>query len=92
MEGFDFSLAPWGALNVNGTSETTALSKAIYVAEDSVISSIKYVGSSDNVVTDMISDPANPVKQFVILTPKDGNIIEKITFTSGSGSMIRSKP
>jgi len=92
MEGFDFSLAPFGALNVNDTAEAIAESKAIYIAEDSVISSIKYKGSATNVVNDMITDAAGTVKQFVILTPKDGHIIEKMTMVSGSASMIRVEP
>ena len=89
MEGFDFTLAQHGTVYVNDTVETAVNAKALYIAEDTVISSIKYRGSATNVVADMISDPTAPVKQFTILTPVSGNVIEFITLTSGSIAGIK---
>lgn len=92
MEGFDFSLAPHGVVIVNDTTEKTGLhSKAIYIAEDSVISSIKYEGDNANIADDIITTKANAVKQFVVITPANGKIFDAITLTSGSVVGIKAK-
>ena len=76
-----------GTFVVNDTTEFTAEIDAIYVAEDSVFTSIK-VGGGDR-KDDYISTSGSTIKAGVIIAPLRGVKFSGVQLTSGSVVAIR---
>lgn len=71
-----------GTIVINDTTEYVLTMDAYYVAEDSVISSLKIEGGE--VLSDYVTTPATGVKAGVIIAPHRGKSFSAITLTSGS--------
>ena len=71
-----------GTIVVNDTTEYTNDIDAIYVAEDTVFSSIKVLGVDAK--STYISTPATPIKAGVIIAPLRGSKFTGVQLTSGS--------
>ncbi len=69
------------------TEDTVPKFYAIYVAEDTTISSVSVNGTGGNNITDYISTPGIAVKAGVIITCKSG-YFSGITLAGGSVSLI----
>jgi hypothetical protein len=77
-----------GVIIVNDTAENTTHADSYYVAEDTVIASIKINGLAGDVKAAYISAPATAVKGGVLITPQSGAYFSGITLTSGSVVVI----
>ena len=77
-----------GVIVVNDTAENTVHADSYYVAEDTVIASIKINGLAGDVKATYISAPATAVKGGVLITPQSGAYFSGITLTSGSVVVI----
>jgi hypothetical protein len=77
-----------GVIIVNDTVENTTHADSYYVAEDTVIASIKINGAVADVKALYISAPAVAVKGGVLITPQSGAYFSGITLTSGSVVVI----
>jgi hypothetical protein len=77
-----------GVIIVNDTVENTTHADSYYVAEDTVIASIKINGLAADVKALYISAPATAVKGGVLITPQSGAYFSGITLTSGSVVVI----
>jgi hypothetical protein len=77
-----------GVIVVNDTVENTVHADSYYVAEDTVIASIKINGAVADVKALYISDAAVAVKGGVLITPQSGAYFSGITLTSGSVVVI----
>ena len=77
-----------GVIVVNDTAENTTHADSYYVAEDTVIASIKINGAATDVKSLYISDSAVAVKGGVLITPQSGAYFSGITLTSGSVVVI----
>ena len=77
-----------GVIIVNDTVENTTHADSYYVAEDTVIASIKINGAVADVKALYISAPAVAVKGGVLITPESGAYFSGITLTSGSVVVI----
>tara|TARA_R110000851_G_scaffold73275_1_gene161717 strand:+ start:23 stop:295 length:273 start_codon:yes stop_codon:yes gene_type:complete len=77
-----------GVIVVNDTAENTTNADSYYVAEDTVIASIKINGLAGDVKALYISDSATAVKGGVLITPQSGAYFSGITLTSGSVVVI----
>ena len=77
-----------GVIIVNDTAENTTHADSYYVAEDTVIASIKINGLAGDVKALYISAPAVAVKGGVLITPQSGAYFSGITLTSGSVVVI----
>ena len=73
-----------GVVIINDTAENTTHADSYYVAEDTVIASIKVNGLATDVKASYISAPATAVKGGVLITPQSGAYFSGITLTSGS--------
>lgn len=73
-----------GVVIVNDTAEKVLNSDSYYVAEDTVIASLKVNGAATNMLTSYITTPATAVKGGVLITPQRGDYFSSITLTSGS--------
>tara|TARA_B100001057_G_scaffold71781_1_gene66000 strand:- start:770 stop:1051 length:282 start_codon:yes stop_codon:yes gene_type:complete len=71
-----------GTFVVNNATEYTADIDAIYVAEDSVFSSIKILGS--DVKSTYLADATATIKGGVIIAPVRGSKFSGLQLTSGS--------
>lgn len=71
-----------GTFVVNNATEYTADIDAIYVAEDSVFSSIKILGS--DVKSTYLADATATIKGGVIIAPVRGSKFSGVQLTSGS--------
>ena len=71
-----------GTIVINDTTELVLNFDAIYVAEDTVIASLKVDGI--DLLSDYVTTPATPVKAGVIIAPQRGDVFSAITLTSGS--------
>ena len=77
-----------GVIVVNDTVENTTHADSYYVAEDTVIASLKINGAATDVKALYISAPATAVKGGVLITPQSGAYFSGITLTSGSVVVI----
>jgi hypothetical protein len=77
-----------GVIIVNDTVENTTHADSYYIAEDTVIASIKINGAAADVKALYISAPATAVKGGVLITPQSGAYFSGITLTSGSVVVI----
>ena len=77
-----------GVIIVNDTVENTTHADSYYVAEDTVIASLKINGAATDVKATYISAPATAVKGGVLITPQSGAYFSGITLTSGSVVVI----
>jgi hypothetical protein len=77
-----------GVIIVNDAVENTTHADSYYVAEDTVIASIKINGEAGDVKANYISSPATAVKGGVLITPQSGAYFSAITLTSGSVVVI----
>jgi len=77
-----------GVVIINDTAENTTHADSYYVAEDTVIASIKVNGLATDVKASYISAPATAVKGGVLITPQSGAYFSGITLTSGSVVVI----
>ena len=77
-----------GVIIVNDTAENTTHADSYYVAEDTVIASLKINGAATDVKATYISAPATAVKGGVLITPQSGAYFSGITLTSGSVVVI----
>ena len=77
-----------GVIIVNDTVENTTHADSYYVAEDTVIASIKINGLAGDVKATYISTPASVVKGGILITPQSGAYFSGITLTSGSVVVI----
>jgi hypothetical protein len=77
-----------GVIIVNDTVENTTHADSYYVAEDTVIASLKINGAVTDVKATYISAPATAVKGGVLITPQSGAYFSGITLTSGSVVVI----
>ena len=77
-----------GVIIVNDTVENTTHADSYYIAEDTVIASIKINGLAADVKALYISAPATAVKGGVLITPQSGAYFSGITLTSGSVVVI----
>ena len=77
-----------GVIVVNDTVENTTHADSYYVAEDTVIASIKINGLAGDVKALYISTPASVVKGGILITPQSGAYFSGITLTSGSVVVI----
>lgn len=77
-----------GVIIVNDTVENTTHADSYYVAEDTVIASLKINGAATDVKATYISDSAVAVKGGVLITPQSGAYFSGITLTSGSVVVI----
>ncbi len=77
-----------GVIVVNDTAENTTHADSYYVAEDTVIASLKINGAATDVKATYISAPATAVKGGVLITPQSGAYFSGITLTSGSVVVI----
>lgn len=71
-----------GTIVINDTTELVLNCDAYYIAEETVIASLKIDGS--DVLSDYITTPATAVKAGVIIAPHRGDVFSAITLTSGS--------
>ena len=81
-------IAITGVIIVNDTAENTTHADSYYVAEDTVIASLKINGAATDVKATYISAPATAVKGGVLITPQSGAYFSGITLTSGSVVVI----
>lgn len=82
----NFAIATGGTFTVNGTAEVVKRFFGFYVAEDTVISSLK-VGGVAVSLTDYIQTPATALKAGTIVSCQD-DVFSAITLTSGSVTLI----
>jgi len=82
--------AQYGTFVVNGTAEVEKNAIGIYVAEDTVFSSVEVDGqTSTDVKANYIQTPATAVKAGVTLTPQGGDdYFSAVTLTSGSVALL----
>lgn len=82
----NFTIARGGTFTVNGTAEVTKKFFGFFVAEDTVIASLKVDGAAVT-LTDYIQTPATSIKAGTIISCQD-NVFSGITLTSGSVTLI----
>jgi hypothetical protein len=71
-----------GTMVINDTTEVVLNFDAFYIAEDSVISSLKIDGNE--VLSDYVTTPATAIKGGVIIAPQRRQMFSAITLSSGS--------
>ena len=71
-----------GSFVINNTTEYTNSIDAIYVAEDSVFTSIKVLGSDAK--STYLADATATIKAGVIISPLRGSTFSGVQLTSGS--------
>ena len=76
-----------GVFVVNDGSATAKTFSGFYVAEDTVVASLKTVAGGTDVKGDYIAVPATAVKAGVMITCANG-AFQEITLTSGSVALI----
>jgi len=81
-----FSVARGGTFTVNDTTEVTKNFYGFFVADDSVITSLKVDGI--DVKTDYIQTPGTAVVAGQIITCKGGAVFSGITISSGQVSLV----
>jgi len=82
----NFTIARGGTFTVNGTAEVTKSFFGFYVAEDTVIASLKVGGVAVD-LEDYIQTPATAIKGGTIISCQE-DVFSAITLTSGSVTLI----
>ena len=82
----NFTIARGGTFTVNGTAEVTKRFFGFFIAEDTVIASLKVEGATVD-LEDYIQVPATSVKPGTIISCQD-DVFSGITLTSGSVTLI----
>lgn len=71
-----------GSIVINDATELVLNLDAVYIAEDTVISSLKI--DAVDMLSDYVTTPATPIKAGVIIAPHRGQVFSAIHLVSGS--------
>jgi hypothetical protein len=75
---------------VNDTSAATFEASLIELSADAVVTSLKYVGSDDDVKADHISTPGNAIGgNGATITPFGNNTFSSITLSAGTANWAK---